>query len=565
MKSLFKFSLVIVVIMFVFSSCGKKNDEGKMIPANAMFVAQINTKSMSDKVSWNDIKQTSWFKKVYSDSATPEWRKKILDNPSASGIDFDKGLIFFSQKASADNYIFVVEGSLKSEKDFEEFNKNFDPSQTIKKQGDVNLLTLKDKNIVGWSGNRFAYVMNAKTTSAEMYDLNDSTNSPNISPANNNDELAIICARLFSLKSDSSLEKNEKFGDLLTQKGDIHFWQNTEEIMKNNPSMGMLGMAKLDAFLKDNISTYTISFDNGKIDVNQHAYVSRELTDVLKKYMTGKINTDMIKDIPSQNVIAVLSANFKPGGIVELIKLTGADGIINTYAQQLGFTLDDFSKAGNGDVLLAVSDLKMKPDSFNYKDDLGNPLGSGKFIKPDFNYIFSIGISDKASLQKIIDAGKKMSVQLGKDSLLHYDMNDKTFVISSSETFSKQYLAGGNNKYDFTDKINGHPIGLFIDFQKIFSGLSQEANNKMDSKALMEQNLKTWKNLFATAGDYKDGAFTGNAEINLVDQNLNSLKQLNIYFDEMFKIHEEKKARNANKNNLDSLLTPPPIDTVNVK
>src|SRR6185312_12523058 len=102
---------------------------------------------------------------------------------------------------------------------------------------------------------------------SEMYDLNDSTNSPNISPANNNDELAIVCARLFSLKSDSSLEKNEKFGDLLTQKGDIHFWQNTEEIMKNNPSMGMLGMAKLDAFLKDNISTYTITFDNGKIDV----------------------------------------------------------------------------------------------------------------------------------------------------------------------------------------------------------------------------------------------------------------------------------------------------------
>ena len=250
---------------------------------------------------------------------------------------------------------------------------------------------------------------------------------------------------------------------------------------------------------------------------------------------------------------------------MELIKLTGADGIINTYAQQLGFSLDDFSKSGNGDVLLAISDLKMKQDSFDYKDDLGNPLGSGIYNKPDFNYIYSVGISDKASLQKLIDAGKKMSLTFGKDSLLHYDMNDKTFVLSSSETFAKQYLAGGNNKYDFTEKINGYAIGLFIDFHKLFSELSTDLNNQPHSKMLMDQNLKTWKNLFLTAGDFKDGAFTANAEINLADSNTNSLKQLNVYVDEMYKIHEEKRARNGNKHNLDSLLTPPPIDTVKVK
>jgi len=563
MKAFFKLTLVLL-IMAMFSSCGKKNDLGKMIPKNAMFVAQVNMKSMSDKLSWKDIQQTSWYKKTFSDSATPEWRKKILDNPGASGIDFDKELVFFSEKASGAGFFFAVEGTIKNEKDFEQFNKNFDPSQTIKKEGEVNLLTLKDKNVVGWNGKRFAYVMNSQTTSSELYSF-DSTNSKNISPANNSTELASFCKRLFMLKSDSSLEKNEKFGDMVTENGDIHMWQNTEEIMKSSPSLGMLGMLKLDAFFKDNISTYTINFDKGKIAVNQKAYLSKELTDVLKKYLSGKINTDMIKDIPSQNVYAILSANFKPGGIVELIKLTGADGIINTYTQEVGFTLDDFAKAGNGDLLVAVTDLKMKEDSFNYKDDLGNDLGSGKFNKPDYNYIFSLGIADKASLQKLIDAGKKMSSQMGKDSLLNFDMNDKTFALSNSGTFAKQYLAGGNNKYDFTDKINGHPIGMYIDFHKIFSELATDANEKADTKALMEQNLKIWNNFSLTAGDYKDGAFTAHAEMNLIDPGTNSLKQLNTYFDEVYQIMESRKAGYANRKNLDSLLTPPPIDTVKVK
>ena len=124
---------------------------------------------------------------------------------------------------------------------------------------------------------------------------------------------------------------------------------------------------------------------------------------------------------------------------------------------------------------------------------------------------------------------------------------------------------GGNNKYDFTDKINGHPVGLFIDFQKILSAFTTETNNKPDAKAMMDQSLKIWNNLYMYGGDYNDGAFTAHTEINLVDQNTNSLKQLNAYFDGMFQLHEAKKARNSNGRNLDSLLTPPPIDTVKVK
>lgn len=561
MKSILKFSIAFGILIILFSSCGKKNEVGKMIPNSALFVAQVNMKSLTSKLSWNEIKQTNWYQNVYSNTSTPDWRKKILDNPSASGIDFDNGLIFFVSKSSGKDYYLTAEGKIKNEKDFEEFNKNFDPSQTVKKEGDINLLTLKDKNVVGWNDKYFVYVMNPETTASQLYKWKDSLVQQPDMPIDKSSELSEFCKKLFSLKTDSSLAKNDKFSALLKEDGDVHFWQNNEAIINSTPAMGMLGMVKLDAFIKDNITTYTVNFDKGEIDVNQKSYVSKDLADVLKKYMGNSINMDMIKNIPSQNVIGLLAFNFKPEGLKELIKLTGADGLVNSYSQELGFNLDDISKATNGDFLLAFSDLKMNKSLFNNQDSAVN---FGKLNEPDFNYIFSVGIGDKASLQKIIDAVTKIGSQMGKDSMVNkYEMNDKTFAIGSSHSFVNQYLGGNNNKYDFTDKFSGHPAGFFIDIHKILSEFAGTGSSNAEDKAMLDQSLNMWNNITAYGGDFKNNAFTFQTEINLVNKDTNSLKQINNYINEMYKMQEAKKDQNDHR--LDSLLVPPPIDTVKVK
>lgn len=566
MKHNIKAALIFCMMAFVFSSCSKTNEEGKMIPNNAMFVAQFNMKSLSEKLPWNDIKQTEWYQKAFSDSSTPEWRKKILENPEASGIDFDKSLIVFAAKGAEQNVHIVVEGTIKSEKDFEQFNKKFDPAQVPGKSGDINLLILKDKNVVGWNGKHFAYVMNSGTTSAEMYNWQDSSGlPPNMPPADKSEELSAICTKLFSLKSDSSLAKNEKFGDLLKGKDDIHIWQNTEAMMKNNSSLGMLGMLKLDVFFKDNISTYSINFDKGKIEVDQKGYAGKELTDFMKKYNGSKINIDMIKNIPSQNVFGILVFNFKPEGIKEFIKLTGADGIANMYLQQLGFNLDDVSKANNGNLLLALSDFKMTSDSFDIKDSEGNNMNKSGFKKPGMNVLFSMGVNDKASFQKIADAGKKMVAETGKDTSLSIAMNDKMFAVSNSGSFANSYLAGNKNNFDFIDKIDAHSIGGYLDLHKVLTTLAAEKTDNSWKKALLDESVNFWNNITLKGGDIKDDAITSEIEINLVDQNTNSLKQLNTYLDKMFKINESRKSQNIHAKRLDSLLTPPPIDTVKAK
>ena len=78
--------------------------------------------------------------------------------------------------------------------------------------------------------------------------------------------------------------------------------------------------------------------------------------------------------------------------------------------------------------------------------------------------MFSVSIGDKSSFQKLIDAGKKISGEMGRnDTSIAYGQNDKVFAITNHQHFLNDYLAGNaNNKFDFLDKLSGHPIGVYL-------------------------------------------------------------------------------------------------------
>jgi len=548
MKNLLKLSFISVAV-FLFSSCSKKNELGKMIPVNAIFVAQVNLKSMGDKLSWKEIQQTAIYKKAISDSSLGEWRRKILENPSASGIDFEDGLVFFTADNNGSKY-FAAEGEIKSESDFTEFNKNFAENKTVTKDGGISLLVLKENNVVGWNSGHFIYIMNPGNSQYHFGKPEDGNNNQSTPPADRSTEFTALCKNLFSLKTDSSLTTNENFAALLKENGDIHVYQNTDALINNSGELGMLGMLKLDAFLKGNASTYTIDFEKGKIDVSQKLFVSKELTDIVKKYMGKNINMDMIKHIPSTDIIGLMAANFKPEGITEMIKLTGVDGLINTYTQPMGFNLDDFSKATNGDWLIAFTDLQISKDSNK--------------INPDFHYLFSSGIGDKASLDKILAAAKKTTGEMGQDSMINYEINDKVFALSNSSSFANQYLNGSsNNTFDFSNQLSGHPFAFYFDIHKLLSQFSSVANKKPNRKAMIDQSLNFWNNIISTGGEFNDGGFTFQTDVNLINKDTNSLKQLSNYLDQLYTIHEsEKSDTSTNTLRLDSLLVAPPVDTV---
>ncbi len=562
MNTFIRSCLLAFIAAFIFSSCSKSNDEGKMIPKNAVFVASLNTSSLNDKLSWDEIKQTNWFKHFYADEGTADWMRKLMDDPEKSGIDPKGNIVFFAQPVTGNSYNLGFEGSLKDEKAFAEFNKNLDPSATVTKNEKVNLFILRGKSVVGWNDKRFAYVLNSN--SIQPVNAGEDNEQPGMGMSSMSTvSMSSFCKNLFSLKSDSSLEKNERYASLISDNGDIHAWINYEELVQNNAGLGMLGMLKLDLFFKDNISTYTVNFEDGKVNVQQKSYAGKDFSSFLKKYEGNKLNGDMISSIPSQDVALVFAMNYKPEGLKQLLTMSGLDGFLNAFIGKMGFSIDDFVSANNGDLMVALTDLKMKTDSMNYIDDQGNSQSSFN-IRPDLNYIFSVGIGDKQSFQKLMEAGKTISGQLSNTDNIKFNLNDKTFAVGSDQNMVNEFLKGSKNKFDFHDKLTGHPIGFFVDIHKILSVAGADVSKADDNaKIMIDESLKLWKNVFFTGGEFKDGAIVANTDINLVDQSVNSLNQLNQYFDKISKAALAKIERKKSDQEMtDSMLMPPPIDTI---
>ena len=537
----------IAALLLLASCSSKKNVQGKMIPKEAGFVLHINSKSIFEKLNVAELKQTDWYKQmmehVNKDSTVPEFVKRLHENLGSSGIDSAADIILFAQKDSQGRMDVVLEGGLRDAKAFESFLKNIYPQGSAVKDGEIQSMPIMDHAILTWNKDKFIMGMIPPQMSNMYGKPRYQDDTTTLTKESMLLDITAYCKNLYTLKEDNSLGSDEKFTDLMNTEGDLHAWVSVDNLVGSTDlPMGMLSMIKLDAFTKGNIATYTASFDKGKITMKMKNYMGKELSALFKKYSGGSINTDMIKNIPSDNVVGVFAFHFKPEGIKAMVALTGAEGIVDLMLVRQGFSVDDFVKANKGDLLLVVSDLKMKKDSLNI-DVPGKKNSPYVYSKPDMKVLFSAAIKDKDAFNKLIAVGKQMG---GNEESIHYKTNANYFAIGNDANMVDQYLSGGNHNQPFLDKISGSAVGGFADIQKILNAMPPEAGKDTIATQMWNESVKMWDNAVMTGGDYTGGGYNQQFELNLMDKNTNSLKQLFQYIMTMSALEEKQtKKREA--------------------
>jgi hypothetical protein len=523
--------LIAIAAIFSITSCSKSNIQGRYIPASAAVVVHVNGESLTAKLPWEEVKQNELFKTIYADSALSGFAKSALDNPENTGIDIKKDLIFFMVKDSAGAYI-VFEGTIKDAAKFKTYNTAALKNPVASEKNGVEYLST-ERTTVSWDKTKFIVVADApEVNQMKKWDKwmnKDSMQFPQAAKSTRNG--VATASLLYELTEGNSLAKNEKFSELLNTKGDIHFWANAEALNAGSEGIAALSMINLNKFYEGSYSTGTVNFENGKIDVDMKSYAGKEMTNIWKKYSGSKISSDMAKRLPAKEVALFFALNFKPEGIKELVKLTGMEGLINMGSAFLGFNLDDFVKANKGDILLAISDIS--------KDSTG---------KLDAAVLFSASVGDKASFDKLINAGNKMGkTALGTDApKISYNSNDKYFAIGNKKENIDQFITKeGSSKFDFFDKIASSPIGGYINLQYIMKALRDETSKDSLGLLALDASLKIWDYVIISGGEFKNAGLNQHIEINLLDKTTNSLKQLNNYIAEMGKIAKEKKKESS--------------------
>jgi hypothetical protein len=529
-----------VVLSLLFISCGgKKSKLGKLIPKDAAVVVVLDQKSIFSKLPYDEIKKTYWFDHLMKDSSVPAVTKAFMTDPSKTGIDMESPLI--SLVLNAEGNIHVMEMNIKDSKAYGEFLKTVHPQFVITKDKDINVAKM-DSAVVEWNNERAVMVgLSGQHFPDNNIVTGDSMTTEAI-PHPSADSLLAICKNIFTLEEDNSLYSNEKFAGLESEEGDVHVWINVNDMVKKSMGemKGPMGMIKLDKFLKDNYSTFTFNFANGKITCNHKQYFGKELSDILKNG-DGDLSTEMVKKLPQENIAGVFAMHFTPANILEIIRLTGLDGFINLFMAQKGLTLDDVVKATKGDMVFSVGDIKMKDDTVNIK---GMDTVSSYPQKSDATFLFSIAIGDKDAFNKVLGLGNEMQKDM-TDKNVFQKKDDKYFVISNRQDAADKFLSGAGTDKPFLSALKDHAMGGFVDIQMILKAMQPELAKDSTGKKYYDRNISMWNNVVFTGGEFKKGGIVHFAELNMVDNNTNSLKQLNSFVDDMVKLSVENKKKHS--------------------
>ena len=98
MKRIVHYTLLFVVIIFTATSCKKSApNQTKYIPKDAMFVFDMDWKSLSEKAAKGNINWDSLFKSVAdeSDDSAIAQGRKLMEDFKNSGVDMESNLFFF--------------------------------------------------------------------------------------------------------------------------------------------------------------------------------------------------------------------------------------------------------------------------------------------------------------------------------------------------------------------------------------------------------------------------------------------------------------------------------------
>ena len=526
-------------LVLTFASCKNSDTGARYIPKNAALVFHLNGKTLTEKLPWEEIQKNEAYKMVYADSALKDYIKDVLDNPETTGIDIANHVFIYMATDSAGSYA-AVNGRLKDAAKFTAFTKR-SPENTVSVNGDLN--NMRNSSSAGiWNKDRFVVVVELPDTKRAGFPMPGETSDD--SPSTAKRDLSAKAASLFAIKEKESLAGEKKFTRLLDDDGDMHLWLNSYALYSSTPGFSAMSMMNLTKLYEGSFVTATANFEKGKIVADFRSYSGKELTAIIKKYSGKGIDKNMVNKLPGDNLAALYFMNFKPEGIKALLDLVGVSGFANMGLAMLGLNLDDVVNAFKGDFVVGVNGITK--DTANV----------------DANFTFAASIKDKNAFDKILRAVNKSGITPGENDKIYHETKGDLFALGNKQTSVKSYLNASPKNIAVWDKLSGSAIGGFIDFQMILKNIPVNASDT-GKKLLYDLNLAMWQDAYATGGKFRNGAMEQHIEVNLVDKNTNSLKQMNDFFSKLAEIEKRNKTlsegfetlQNAEREKMDSTIS----------
>jgi len=499
-----KFTKLLLAVCIVacgfFTSCKDTSDKlTNAIPANAVYVANFNTKSLATKADY-DIFNNVLVKRGVS------MAQAMLSSEDAIKMleSFTKDVNSIGLNLKGDSYVYTdysTVGFLIGVNDAEKVKNalvNFarmDEESLKKDENGIYSLNLGKGVVVCWDKDKFQL-----TSPMDFYAYyrND----------NETVDYEALAKKQLTQKKEESINSIASFSEFLAQKKDISFFYSLSNFDFMDKLYGMdipADIKKELNELKGVSSVGHVTFEKGEIKATSKMYYDN--ADVEKKYkdltaqLTGELKGDQLKYVQG-NPIFFLSANLKGDGVYNYLKKLQIMSKMEKEfpEEEFGMSLQTLFSHFTGDLTFSFRDLTKVKKSYSWGDSVY------EYDSTEPLMAFIAEVKDGKKLLDLI-VGKMSEVIENTDDFKIDDNNYKN--VSGGVTY---YFGLKDNNLYVTNDESFYTSLSSSDLKNAYSGLVK--NNFM----IMGGSLDNVRDNIMEEGNFRDEKI-----VDLVNEGLNLL------------------------------------------
>lgn len=517
--------LLIFSLLLILASCGKKTEEAKYIPKNASAVLIMNAQSLREKMKKANVQLDTVLAKIFVNDSSDAKAKAVLKRVfDSAGIDWDKNLFaYVQQKSSMLNGTSTQIAFSLGLNDAEKFKQVLvqagkdSIAKTIESKEKYDALYLNDNTVLSWNKER-AFISYYRNDRPVQFDsVNMKFTLPD--PKKEAEAVAASVESIYTLDKSASMQELDAFNDMMKDPADAWLFSSSNGALASL-SASPLNLPGIENLLKDNYSTNTIHFTEGKIEGISRLYPSPQMKSIFKKYAGPVVNTDMIKQFPGK-VQGFTAASFNPELIGAILDELQLEELAGGFIRESGFTLQDFYQCIKGDITVAFGDIAMKP----VLNDT-----SFKFSLPTGKLVLYAPVGNKQSFTKLMDSAvnRKWLQKRGNDYVpnelmekigLYIKANQDGILMASDSTTAVAFMqASAKATIDpaILEQAKGKSVAFYMDISGIIGALRNNATTPAYYDGL-------FSHVIATTDNFNGKAVEGKFEVVMNNKGENSL------------------------------------------
>lgn len=531
-----RFILTIALLISLLYSCKDSTDLTNAIPAGAVTVIHIDTKSLLTKADYKPLEN-----KVIKDALESakdngnstkmlEQLEGFLKNPNSTGIDLVSDCYIYM-----DSITMGIVLKMNDSKKFRDLlTKTFEiPEQMLTEKDGITTINIQRNVNIGWTKDKILLL----TYSGYSYILG-TTALP---------DLNTLLKKQLTQSEKESINSKKTFAEFISNKKDISIYYSYDNVFgmwsaAMNPALSMYRQEGKDVeniitglqnqFKGVNMGAF-VSFDKGEITLNNKMYydspeAKKQFTD-LASQLAGELKGDQLRYFTEKPVFAA-SANMKGEGVYNYLSQLGLMSLIEKNAgfnlETMGIDLKSLISNINGDITVALNNVKTvkrKSGYSNYEYTDSYPEFTFMADLKDANSIWDFikgKVKEANSEFNTITEVNPNTYSFAMDDEVtgYFGINNNMIFFTNREDVLKN-LSASDLKSDFSSQAKGKTAFIFGNLNPLQPMLLDEIGNDVKAREFATKGL-------ALIGDYSYTSMpdmNGSGKIVITDTSGNSL------------------------------------------